>query len=217
MKKSKKGSKEEHKEMQKQHRKEIALKFFLSFLLLITIHLAANNNVINGFIISVVFDLFVVKLGFDINEKSNKAVITRICKTNNLYFNEHFYEFNHSVSVNRLKILWYSWGIILPIASKTLYEWLVKVIDNITSIEVEAMVTFSIVIVWAIVISYSKKQKMFHELHAHRVKTNKNKYPQIDEKHRLYIDDYDDEELKILNNGKSIPVILSANQQSNNP
>lgn len=210
--------------------KDKLIVILISICYLVIVHLISVSEVISGLVVSIIIDIVFCGFLIDIKKEHEKSVLIWLCNKNNWFFNEHFFELNHSTFKNQIKLLVYSLVGIVPLSNFLFNKFYKGNVDEFTaSIKLlkkadpliehmmyEIIITGVIVVVWAIFLSNEKRSKIYSSLYQERKQRTGNPYDSLDEKYRIFIGEYSDTEIKILNGG-TIPSILNSQPNNNNP
>lgn len=205
-------------------------KFFKKFIIFIsylaTIYFLAGNKIINNFIISVFFDTIIVGLFFESKSRREKLIISHYCKNHNYFFNEDYYDSINKFQIQSFKSFILSAGIFLPYSKKLvkifpaldseitnihILDKINKITDNILC---DFIFLFIITIIWILTDEIIRYIANYNKLKSKR--ENRNEYNNLDKKYSIYIGDYSEEELKIINNNKLLINNISENNDSEN-
>ena len=214
----------------KQKIKKSLVEIGVSICYLVIIHLVAVNEVISGLVVSIIFDIIIVGFFIKTKKDQKKSVLNYLCKKNNLIFNEDFYEQYYSVFKERIKLFVYLLAGVVPFSnylfdklydnqfdSITASSELLKSIDPlIEHIIIEIIIVALLTILWAVFLSLQKENKKCSLLYDKRKKRTGSPYDSLDEEYSVFIGEYSNEELEILNGG-SIPSISNSQSNTNNP
>ncbi|MBD5159466.1 MAG: hypothetical protein HDT23_04405 [Ruminococcus sp.] len=197
--------------------KNLIKDFFISVIYAIIIHLISTNNIFNNFIISIVFDIIISELIFNTISNKEKFIMNEIQKVKTSYhFNFDLYDNFHSLQLNELKCLTLASCAFLPLSKKlcSFFSYYIDINKLENNLICETILLLIIVFTWMLIISILRKKfNKYYEIIIKRDENIGNKYMDIAEKYRIYVDNYTEEEIKILNDGE--PLIKSTTENSN--
>ncbi len=214
----------------KQKIKFILKDLLLGMLYIAVIHFVAVNEVIGGLIISIIFDIVIVGFFIELKKDQQKTVLNNLCEKNGLIFNEDFYEQYNSVFEKRIKLFVYSLVGVVPFSNYLFDKLYNGQFDSITAnsevlkridpllehIIIEIVIVSLLTILWAAFLSVQKDNQKCSKLYNERKKRTGSPYDSLDEEFSVFIGEYSDAEIIILN-GALIPTITNSQSTNSNP
>lgn len=211
--------------------KEFSIQLLISTIYIIVVHIMSNNHAFNDFVAAIVVDIIIVELWFNPVINKTKIIIEKICIKINKDFNEHLYDNFYSIQINEIRFFILSLCIFLPSLSQKLKKTFPLLVNQTNSQILNKIVKFEnsllyeiislliIVIIWAflIILLRNKISKYYkiHNIRSNDIKNN-HKYSNIDLSYSIFIDNYTDDEIKMLNNNKPLINDISENNDSEN-